>query len=316
MRAVPTVVVLKPDGTELGRIVGFRPPAEFQRLLGTLRRGKTVAAIVARTLAPGTSHGDLVLAVKELQERGSPLAALDLIRRFHAPIGETCCVGLSWRTELILQHDVYRDLGNWAAGRREEPPEVPDEPSVAMLRSLLALDPSREEPAALARVLRAVRRADTVALGSRAPVDDLTAQERHDSGSVLYDGGACEEAAWLWRWAVRAGISWGEGDFLLASTMLLVTSADLDVAETFARKAVTEAQRRGASTALPELHLARVLAARGRWDEAIATAREAARVALDEGRLVVAHAASRVARLAAREESDAGPAPPFERWPW
>ena len=299
----------------MGRVVGFKPQAAFLPLLRDLRRGRTVDALVARLRGPGGSHSDLLEAADGLRERGAFLEALELIRWFHQKEGLPCRTGEEWRTELGMQSRLYLQAGLWVTGDRDAPPVVPDEPSVTMLASFFAAEPVRMETSSLCRVLREARRVDASILGARAPCEDLTARELSKSGDLLFAGGDYEGAARLWRGAVAFGVDWWGSEFYAAANRLYSAGIDLPAAEEWAEVAVATSLRQAQPAATEMILLARIQLARGKNDEAAVTAQCAAREAIENKRLDLAHGATSFARRSADGTVVARSTPPFESWP-
>lgn len=72
IRAYPTVLLLKPDGTEVDRLVGFRPPAEFLSEFNVSLTGKN-SLMRAREAAQAAVEADLEQQVKARQRLAQEL---------------------------------------------------------------------------------------------------------------------------------------------------------------------------------------------------------------------------------------------------
>lgn len=315
IQGYPTVVVLRPDGREVGRIVGFKPPGEFLGQIREMRHGRTLEERIADLRLGGNAHAMLPAAIDGLRERGDLPGALALHREVHREERLDCCRGEEWFLELELQAQLYREAGAWATMQRDAPPEVPAETSVTMLASLLGGGPIPAGEEGLHRRLREARRIDTSILGARIPLSQLPADVLKRCGERLYGGGDYEGAARLWMHAAEVGIDWDWSEYGLAAARFLDADTRIETAEAWARRAVRGALQEGQPAILEQILLARVEARLGRHEEAVATARQAARAAIARGRLAHANEASRIARRCAQGKPIGSWEPPFERWP-
>ena len=312
----PTAVVLRPDGREVGRIEGYRDPAVFLRQIRWMRRGRTLEELLESVRGPGGTHADLLDVVEGLRDGDDFFRALEILRSFHGREKLSCCRGVTWGTELDLQAALYEEAGPWALGENPSPPAVAPEPSVAALAGIVEAEASRRNEGNRASLVREARRRDTAALGARAPLADLTPRDASEAADRLYAGGDYAGAARLWQLAVAGRIAWGAVEYSQTAGKLLVAGTDLAVAERWAGMALAPTNPDGEKTILGTMLLARIKEARGAKREAAATARHAAKVAVENELPHLAHAATDLARRCAAGEVEKWPDPPFESWPW
>lgn len=310
----PSVLLLRPDGSEVGRIAGFAPPAEFLAGLRVIRGGRTVAAKVAVARGEGRTHERLLEAMAALEETGRLPEALELARWFHREERASCCRGRIWLAELALVSRVYRDVALWITGGLDVPPEVPVDPVVSGLRRVIGRKPGQDDAESLVTLLRDAYRYDTAEAGARAPIDDLGPDALAGAAERLYEGGDYADAARLWRAAVAAGIDWDGAQLYRAAERLLRARTELGLAEEWA-EAATKGPSKEPRQVVAMAVVARVRIARGRRQEGAASMRLAAMEAVEQGLLAYAHRLTGLRRQCSAGEPVVEPAPPFESWP-
>lgn len=208
--AYPTLLFLKPDGTEIGRLVGFRPPETFLKEAGDLLAGKTPLDALREKVAQGGENDPMLR-----QDLGEALA--DAGRHEEALAQYLWC----WDRGLEHSQSYVGVRGSFLLSRiralaQDHPPALAamrqrrDACEAALMGGKVTMDLARDLPelnklcdnrAGTLRVYDAVRSRESldqwerVAIRTwlfRAVIDDLLEAERYQD---VLDGGGDYDAA-------------------------------------------------------------------------------------------------------------------------
>ncbi|MCC6131343.1 MAG: hypothetical protein IT186_15605 [Acidobacteria bacterium] len=309
----PTVLLLRPDGTEVDRVIGFKGPDEFLALLRGMGAGKTFMQDVEKLHRGDGTHDELASAVSSLLERDRAPEAVSLIRAFHHGAIPPCCGFLAWRATASGQASDYDQVVNWWRRRPSLFPAAPWRDASPSLADFLKEfpTPSLGMPE-ITRRFREARRSDALFLLRKTPTSRLQPRQRLQ---VAFEGAEYGNEAAAAPILVAA-LSEAPGEFdeydrIRASWIVLAGRGNLEVA----RETVLGVSW-SVGAGLPLDLAARIDFELGLKESAILAEKSAARRAAEGGRLDMAFARNAILR-----GMTAGQKPPplkrrFDDYPW
>ena len=233
---VPTLLFLRPDGTEVDRLIGTVEAEQLPERLAAFRRGGTTPALVRRLELGDGDHRALESALATLEEQGDLPGAITLVEAYHHGHVPRCCRCTLVQLRLRLQDDLYRAACAVLFGRRLTMPAVPAEAGAASLRQMLAdaLLASQPKPAVASR-LRECRRSDAASVLRPVVVDELSSDDADALAELAYQHGVYDDIAPLYRRAFEDP-KWARPRFLMwAGWQLYRVRRDLPQALAWAR---------------------------------------------------------------------------------
>lgn len=304
------MVFMRPDGSEVDRIVGARPPATFLADLDRFRRGDTTAAALTRLQHGRGNQRDLDRALSFLEGRGELREAVDLLERFRQGRGPACCEMRLLEDRLGLQDQIYDQAAASLLADEGSPPTVPAESGALGLWMLLQNTRSPSFDASTLRSqLREARRTDAGVVLAGLPLESIPLDQVFDVARMAFRHGNYYVAAGLYRRVVGDFSRADRWQLTFAAWNLYLASYDLPEALLWARGAYGLHH-----DVWSERTLARLEYVAGRRSEGIRLETNVVREMLEKRMLVNAHHENRVLE-AMRSGRPLGEGAPFEDWP-
>jgi len=305
----PTVVITGSDGSEIDRIIGYLPPAEFLAQADQILLGDTFVACLRRLRENPADADAIVGAVAGLLERSDPEGAISRINAFHAS-GEdhdqNLCNQLMFKARTALQDRVYGFAAKLYRKGWDGSLRTPNTEGTENLYLLVGDDTAGLDQDELAHRLRRARFADAGELLDLVTLENASPQDLRRIGDFAFRNGHYDTAAEAYeRWFAAAGDSADADTLNAAAWQLSLAGRSTTTALEIARRS----WRAGQTADIADT-LARLLYVSGEVDEAIGMQRRAVEMATGETEQTFTEALELM-----EAGRDLGDAPAFESYP-
>jgi thioredoxin-related protein/tetratricopeptide (TPR) repeat protein len=270
----PTVVFVDGQGSEVDRILGYLPPAEFVEQTRRIRMGDTFIACLYRLSENPSDMDALIRSVDGLLERSDPEGAIARIKAFHGS-GEghnhDTCKQLMFQARAALHTRLYGRAAKVYRQGWNDTFMVPETDGTRNLHALAGVEPVDFDPDELARRLREARHLDAAELLSMVELDAVPTENLVPIGDFAFRNGHYDLAADIYEtWFAAAGSDADPDDLNSAAWQLYLSGRSLNTGLSMAR----DAYDRDPSADIADT-VARLLYMLGEVDEAIEYERRA-----------------------------------------